>query len=165
MTPPATGPVLRAMGPDDLPRVLDVQETGSVTALAHVFPQTSHPFPRTAILERWSHELDDPGTDCFVIAAAGGDVAGFAATRADEVLHLGTAVSTWGSGLARRAHDELLAHLSTQGFPSAHLWVFEANEHARHFYEHRGWTPDGRRTTSAFAPRPLLLGYAIDLAR
>jgi hypothetical protein len=34
---------------------------------------------------------------------------GFAARREDELLHFGTAVEWWGSGLATWLHDQLLA--------------------------------------------------------
>lgn len=90
-------------------------------------------------------------------------MAGFAATRGGELLHLGTALSAWGSGLARQARDELLEHFVEAGFRRVRLWVFEANAHARHFYERRGWTASGARTTSGFAPYPVLLAYERDL--
>ncbi len=144
-------------------RVVAVQKEGSVAALGGIFPQDSNPFPREAVRQRWTRELADPDVDCFVIEAAGHTVQGFAATRGDEVLHFGTATSTWGSGLARQAHDEVLDHFRDQGRDGARLWVFEGNDHARRFYEHRGWRLTDQRVHSGFPPHPLLLGYERDL--
>ena len=39
---------------------------------------------------------------------------GFRAISGNQLLHFGTAKSTWGSGLAGRAHDEVLDHLREQ---------------------------------------------------
>ncbi len=33
--------------------------------------------------------------------------------------------------------------MAGQGYRRATLWVLEANQRARRFYEARGWTPDG----------------------
>jgi L-glutamine:scyllo-inosose aminotransferase/L-glutamine:2-deoxy-scyllo-inosose/3-amino-2,3-dideoxy-scyllo-inosose aminotransferase len=45
-----------------------------------------------------------PDIDVYVIENDDGAVAGFAATRGGELLHFGTAVETWGSGLAARVN-------------------------------------------------------------
>jgi RimJ/RimL family protein N-acetyltransferase len=159
------GRVLEPMQERHLDQVVVLQEEGSVTALGHIFPQGSSPFPRAAVRGRWAAELTDAGIDCFVIRGTDSGVQGFAATRGDQLLHFGTARSTWGSGLARLAHDELLDHLRGAGVERARLWVFEENHHARHFYEHRGWTLTDERKRSGFAPHPALLGYVRDLLR
>lgn len=86
--------VLRALTAELLDAVVEVQREGAVAGLANVFPQDRYPFRVDLIRERWSHELADPGTDCFAVVSDGA-VAGFAATRGAELLHFGTAVSTW----------------------------------------------------------------------
>ena len=133
-------------------------------ALGHIFPQESHPFPTGAIRTRWGEELASPETDCFVILGPVGEVAGFAATRQNEFLHFGTALHLWGSGLAGQAHDEVLDHLRTQGHTQGWLRVFEENRRARSFYERRGWTMTGGRSTTSFAPYPVLLKYTVSLS-
>jgi len=90
-------------------------------------------------------------------------VQGFAAIRGDQLLHFGTASATWGSGLARRAHDEVLDQLRDRRVDRARLRVMEDNTHARHFYEHRGWTRSDQTKRSSFPPHPVLLGYDRDL--
>src|SRR5829696_7549493 len=83
--------VLRPLVADDLCALLVVQREGAVAGLGHVFPQTAHPFPEQRIHDRWLRELADPGVDCFVILEDS-KLAGFAATRSEELLHFGTAV-------------------------------------------------------------------------
>ena len=105
---------LRAMTTSDVDAVLAVQEPGAVRGLAEVFDKAAHPFPRDAVARRWREEIEDPGVDCLV-ALEGDVVVGFAATRGDELLHVGTAVDTWGTGLATWLHDEVLARLTARG--------------------------------------------------
>ncbi|MGI8755147.1 MAG: GNAT family N-acetyltransferase [Acidimicrobiales bacterium] len=92
----------------DLPALLDVQEAGAVAALGHIFPQDRYPFPRQALLERWTAELGDPAVRVYVATDDANLVNGFAASRGGELLHFGTAVDTWGTGLARQLHDALV---------------------------------------------------------
>lgn len=156
-------PVLRPLDTGDLDDLLRVQAAGSVAALGHLFPQDRYPFPVDAVRARWVQELADPGTDCFAVLGEDDLLAGFAATRGDELLHVGTSLDTWGTGLAGLAHDEVLGHLASQGHVSAWLRVFEANERARRFYVRRGWAPTGERSESTFAPYPVLVHHRRDL--
>jgi RimJ/RimL family protein N-acetyltransferase len=157
--------VLRPLRLDDLDALLEIQREGSIAVLGEVFPQDRFPFPVRDIRHRWETELADPDVDCFAIVCSDGrhELDGFAAVRGAELLHLGTARPTWGSGLAGRAHDELLAHLASRGVDRAFLRVFEANERARRFYARRGWTGSGPPSRSEFEPHPVLLRYERDL--
>lgn len=131
-------PVLRPLVPADLDDLLEVQQLGAVTGLGHIFPQDRYPFPVEAIHERWERELADPEVDCFAVVTDG-RVVGFAATRGNELLHFGTAVETWGSGLADAAHAEVLAHLRRRGHARAWLWCYVDNTRAVRFYLRLGW--------------------------
>jgi GNAT superfamily N-acetyltransferase len=57
-----------------------------------------------------------------------------------------------GAGVGAALYDHAVAWLREAGFAEAVLWVFEANGHARGFYERRGWTADGATATAAAAP-------------
>lgn len=151
-------PVLRPLVEGDLVALLPVQRAGAVAGLGHIFPQDVHPFPTHAVRDRWLDELADPDVDCFAIVHAG-EIAGFAATMLDQLLHFGTAVQTWGSGLAGDAHDELLDHLRGRGLRSAWLHVFEENERAIRFYRRRGWVATDVTVPSTFRPHPTLRRY------
>lgn len=155
--------LLRQMQLEDVPAVLAVQEPAAIRGLGRVFPQAEHPFPRDVVGERWRAEITDPQIDCYVVTLDD-TVAGFAATRRDEFLHFGTATEHWGSGLATRAHDEVIHRLREQGHTRAWLLVFTDNGRGRRFYEKLGWRPTGQRTTSSFPPHPELLRYERPLA-
>jgi len=154
---------MRPMTPADLDELMVVQREGAVLGLGTIFPQEQHPFPVDVVRQRWEREIADPGIDCFVIPHDG-SVAGFAALRGNELLHFGTAVRTWGSGLAGRAHDEVLAFWAGRGHRHARLRVFEGNVRARRFYERRGWTATGERSRTSFPPHPVLLAYGVTLS-
>ena len=131
-------------------------------ALSHVFPQDTHPFPRAAVLRRWTSEIADPDINVYVSTDTAGNLTGFAATRDTELLHFGTAVRTWGTGLAVDLHAEVLGALVlTAGADAERVWlrVFEENHRARRFYEKLGWTQTGQRTHSSFSPHPVLVHY------
>ena len=142
----------------DLPDLVSVQEEGAVVALAHVFPQETHPFPRATILQRWRDELQDPSIAVYVSTDEAGHVTGFAVRRHDELLHFGTALATWGTGIATALHDALI-----QTYPPdlERIWlrVFEENLRARRFWEKLGWQSTGRTSRSLFAPYPVLVEH------
>jgi RimJ/RimL family protein N-acetyltransferase len=93
------------------------------------------------------------------VVEEGGLVVGFAASRGDELFHLGVALERWGTGVARTAHDALLDLMRGRGVEVAWLRVFEGNPRARRFYERLGWVATGERSRSTFPPRPVLLRY------
>jgi RimJ/RimL family protein N-acetyltransferase len=147
---------------DDLDELLDLQQEGSVLALSHVFPQDTHPFPRAEVHRRWTREVADPDIHVYVSTDPAGSLTGFAATRDTELLHFGTAVRTWGTGLAVELHDAVLgAFVVTAGVDAERVWlrVFEENHRARRFYEKLGWSQTGQRTRTSFPPHPVLLEY------
>jgi RimJ/RimL family protein N-acetyltransferase len=147
----------------DLPALMDVQHSGAVQALAHIFPQDAYPFPRAAIQSRWASEIANPDVGVYVIEHDEGQIAGFAAIRDNELLHFGTAVETWGSGLAAAAHSKLIERLAAAGATFARLRVFEENHRARRFYEKLGWRLTDRLSRTSFPPHPVLVEYEFDL--
>ena len=129
-----------------------------------VFPQGEFPFSTEAIRHRWEQELADPDIECFVILDADLSVAGFAAVQGNLLLHFGTALGLWGSGLAGAAHGEVLAYWRAEGYWRGWLRVLEHTLRARRFYERCGWQQKGDRDRSGFAPFPMLLTYEVDLS-
>lgn len=154
--------VLRPLQTTDLGELMVLQRAGAVAGLGHIFPQGTHPFPADEIRRRWARELDDPAIDAYAVIDDH-RLTGFTAVRGEELLHFGTAVHTWGSGLAGLAHDATLAHLMRAGVRRAHLLVFEENVRAVRFYERRGWRATAERSRTSFAPHPVLRTYRIDL--
>ena len=142
----------------DVEGILDVQQPGAVVALAHIFPQAQHPFPREEIATRWCVEIADIETAVYVSTDDTGRINGFAARREAELLHFGTAVESWGTGLAVWLHDELLATFPP-GVQRLRLRVFAQNLRARRFWGKCGWTETGLVTRTEFAPHPVLVEY------
>jgi RimJ/RimL family protein N-acetyltransferase len=152
--------VLRPMREEDVPDVVAVQEPAAVAGLSEVFPQSHYPFPRDEIAARWRTEMADPGIDCFVVEDAG-RVAGFAALSGGEVLHFGTALDAWGSGLATAAHDELVERLRARGVEHPELSVYTGNARGRRFWEKHGWRPTGEVLRGSSPPYAELLVYEL----
>lgn len=150
--------LLRPMTLADVAAVVAVQEPGAVAGLGAIFPQDTHPFPRETIASRWREEISAPEIDCLLVLRAA-EVAGFAATRGDELLHFGIAVEHWGTGLAQAAHDAVLDRMRSSGTTRAWLRVFEQNRRGRRFYERLGWHEAGAREHSSFPPHPVLVRY------
>jgi RimJ/RimL family protein N-acetyltransferase len=144
-----------------LAELLVVQERGAVAGLSTVFPQDRYPFPREVVRERWEHELEDPAVAAYVATAPDERLVGFAARRADEILHFGTALETWGSGLATWLHDALIATYPPDVL-KVRLRVFAGNGRARRFYEKLGWEATGAESRTSFPPHPPLLEYRLD---
>jgi GNAT superfamily N-acetyltransferase len=67
-----------------------------------------------------------------------------------------------GAGVGTALYEHAVAELRRAGFAEAVLWVFDANGHARGFYERRGWRPDGATGTAAEASE---LRYRQNLAQ
>jgi RimJ/RimL family protein N-acetyltransferase len=152
--------ILRAATSADIDALLDVQQPAAVQGLGHIFPQDQHPFPREVIASRWLHEIADPHVSVYLYTEQDGSIQGFAAISGHKLLHFGTALPTWGTGLASRFHDALLeAMAEAHGTPTLTLRVFEENHRARRFYGKHGWQLTGRSSRTAFPPHPLLLEY------
>lgn len=109
--------------------------------------------------ERWAELLGDEGPrDIVLVAERDGVVVGFASAgpsidgggdagvdpEETALLHaIYLDESAWGQGIGTALLDATLERLTGHGFGSVTLWVIEANDRARRFYEARGWTTDG----------------------
>ncbi|MGH3487164.1 MAG: GNAT family N-acetyltransferase [Actinopolymorphaceae bacterium] len=104
--------------------------------------------------ERWRGSLAEPvtGTQCLV-AEEGGQVLGvttFGVSRDDdaspttgELWAINLAPASWGCGVGTALLTAAVDRLTAAGFRHATLWVLDGNVRARHFYDRRGWKPDG----------------------
>ena len=115
----------------------------------------------------WSGILagNDHGT---LVAVEDGRIAGFAsvgASRDDdaaegegELLAIYVDPAWWRSGAGSALHAAALDALAERGYTRAVLWVLEANDGARRFYERQGWQADGSASTFTFGSgsRPIV---------
>ena len=104
-----------------------IHEESATPAYAHIF---TTPFPRRETLTRWTTY---PGR--VVLAQSCGRTVGFVAWHDDELDALYVLPEAAGSGVG-----STLLNAATN---TTHLWVLEANAHARRFYEVRGWHASG----------------------
>jgi GNAT superfamily N-acetyltransferase len=153
---------LRDARPDEAETLARLQERASVAALAHVFPPERYPYPRDAVLERWAAVLADP--DAHVVVAENGDVVGVSCVRRDWLDGLYVVPERWATGVGTALHDRALEIVAKRGLAMCHLWVLEANNQARRFYERRGWRENGTTRVVPYPPNPIDVGYTRELA-
>lgn len=87
----------------------------------------------------------------------GGPVIGYATVGEDPeepgkglLFLMYVAPDWWGRGVGDALMDASEHTLAALGFEHANLWVLEANQRARKFYERRGWRPGGAERTSSY---------------
>ena len=106
-------------------------------------------------IARW----EDRSADGAFVAEVEGRIVGVVQAGPDPgepsvglIRGLNVEPAAQGAGVGTALYEHALAQLRSAGFAVAVLWVFDANGHARGFYERRGWALDGATGTSAAAP-------------
>lgn len=89
-----------------------------------------------AVTPRWRRAFDDPATKVWVFEAEGA-VVGVAALHESELTDLYVDPTAQGAGVGTALLDMAVAEGARE------LCVFVANERARSFYEHQGWSECG----------------------
>lgn len=124
--------------------------------------------------QRLAWFADPPSRSGVLVAEEEGRIIGFvtfAYSRDDdapegtgEVPAIYVEPSAMGKGVGRELLEEATAELRLAGCTRATLWVLEANERARRFYENEGWEWDGAVSTHLFdcANEPVVR-YAVGL--
>jgi GNAT superfamily N-acetyltransferase len=154
--------VIREARPDEAEALAAIQRDASVTALVHIFPPEHYPFPMAEVRERWLEAVADPELTVLV-AERDGAAVGVAGCRAEWLDGLYVLPASWGGGVGRALHDEVLDRLRAAGSTRCHLWVLEHNDRARRFYERLGWRENGDTRVVPFPPNPIDVGYTIAL--
>lgn len=108
-------------------------------------------------VEMWNGLLNSPDVDIFVALDALGTVMGFASIQTSrdddapggtgEITTIYVAPEAWGRGYGRSLMKAILGKARERGFHRLTLWVLDANQRARRFYEVAGFTPDGQTKT------------------
>jgi GNAT superfamily N-acetyltransferase len=109
-------------------------------------------------VERWKWERE---THRLTVAEQDGAVVGFTYVGPSETpgcaelyaIHVEPGLV--GTGLGRRLMDNALPQLAGLGAERAVLWVLEANERARRFYDRAGWVADGGTRVEAVNGEPV----------
>jgi GNAT superfamily N-acetyltransferase len=108
--------------------------------------------------ERWKWEQE---THRLTVAERDGEIVGFTyagpseTPGAAELYAIHVVPELVGAGLGRRLMENALEQLPGIGGDRAVLWVLEANEWARRFYDRGGWVPDGETRVEAISGEPV----------
>jgi GNAT superfamily N-acetyltransferase len=124
-------------GTEDLDAIVAINRAAATAAYAEIFGDA--PYPEDGVRRRYTRLLADPDARVFLA-----DGVGYAAARRGHIEALYVVPEAWGTGAA----DELYARASEVAGTPATLWVLEANERGRRFWERRGWRPTGEVDTS-----------------
>jgi methylmalonyl-CoA epimerase len=163
--------VLRSATPDDAAAIARVRIDAWQTTYRGIVPQAflDEVHARDGFARRLASQLSDPSTGVeAVVAEIGGDVVGYAIIGPERVrLTRGAGASAattttsgqargevyaiylvereQGRGIGRQLLREAERRLGNMGHADAVLWMIEANQPARRFYERMGWTLTGNR--------------------
>jgi GNAT superfamily N-acetyltransferase len=91
--------------------------------------------------ERWEGDAAEGAS----VAEVEGRIVGVVQVVGNELKALYVEPAAQGAGLGAALLDLACERLRAAGYADAMLWVFEANGHARGFFERRGWLADGAR--------------------
>lgn len=152
------GLVVRRAGPADARGIAEVVVAGWQTAYRGILPDEFLDSLRVEAREAaWREMLarDVDGDAPAWVAEREGRVVGFVssgpprdedvALPAAEIYAIYVLPQSWRQTLGRTLMDTAVAHWQAGGATTLTLWVFEANERARAFYDTMGWRPDGGR--------------------
>jgi RimJ/RimL family protein N-acetyltransferase len=169
--------LIRTATPEDARAIAEVHVASWRSAYRGLLPDAY--LDRLSVDEREAQRrehLDDSGSGWgTLVAEEDGRVIGFATfgPSRDEDAPPGTGEvpaiyldpSAVGTGVGRELFAETVSGLRSAGFTRATLWVLEANERARRFYEKAGWTRDGATSDHDFdcANEPMVR-YAAELS-
>jgi len=149
-----------------------VHHRAALAGFADIFPPDAPAPDVAADRSRWARSLDPrlhPGLHVYVARTATAGPVGVVLAGPDDhergVGHLARLYvdpDHWGMGIGTMLYDTAMEDLGAR-FGAATLWVLEANERARSWYERLGWRITPRRTPT-YAPADIHdVQYRIDL--
>jgi GNAT superfamily N-acetyltransferase len=144
--------LIRAATTADAPALARVHLDTVLVAYAGIFPATATTPDLEGTVREWEEAFADPTFHAF-LAEDQRRAVGTVAAQADpdpdpdssgvatgQLRRLHVHPDWWGRGVGGALYETALAVLKADGYREAGLWVLENNEHARAFYERRGWT-------------------------
>lgn len=131
---------------EDTEKLARVHLLTVISAYADILPSTAPTPSFEAVAAEWQSTFDDPTCQAFLAEDSGIPV-GTVAIRADphfagcgQLRRLHVLPEHWNVGIGSALHLAALEAIRDGGYGQAGLWVLQANERARNFYERRGWT-------------------------
>jgi GNAT superfamily N-acetyltransferase len=147
---------------DEAEMLFEVQKEASLAGLGHIFPADRFPYPDDAVRKLWREVIDSLEHQAF-LAELDGEVVGVAAIEGEWLNGFYVRPERWGTNVAPALHEAVVDAIRAGSAAEAHLWVLEANQRARRFYEHRGWRENGTTRVVPYPPNPIDVGYSLEL--
>jgi ribosomal protein S18 acetylase RimI-like enzyme len=156
--------------PADAHAIAKVHIASWQAAYAGIFPDE---FLQGLSLEQreaqWVSNLNGTATS-NAVAELNGSIVGFVSfgpardddcdpARVAEIIAIYVAPDAWGEGVGSRLFDHAIGALVERSFETVTLWVLEANERARTFYENRGFVLDGLEKQNTLGPPLKVVRY------
>ena len=158
---------------EDAPAVTRLQIDATLAAYGQIFPASAPQPLFEDVLAEWRDRLGDDTTTGPTTLVAMDDgrlvgvvVAGPDLVRPDRghIARFYVVPDRWGQGIGHRLYLDVLDRLRRAGYREATLWVLEANDRARAWYERLGWRETGERKT-VYEPAGIVdLQYLLRLA-
>jgi GNAT superfamily N-acetyltransferase len=156
-----TGIAVRPSVPEDAEAVERLRIAGWQTAYRGIIPDDFLDGLPVDIARRRRHMAELPAEISDNVAVADGAVVGWVAcgpcrdpdrpgSRQGEVFACYVHPGAWRTGVGRLLMEHALEVLAAVGRDDITLWVLEANDRARRFYETFGFAPDGKRMLREF---------------
>lgn len=151
---------VRLAEPREAAELAELHRRAALEGYAHIFPPEAPAPTLDELLSRWRFWLGpdrEEGRRTFVADLGGGPVAVVlvgpdpGAPTVGHLARLYVEPSEWGRAIGRALYDVAMSHLEHAGLERATLWVLEANNRARTWYERLGWRFTGERKT-VYAP-------------
>jgi ribosomal protein S18 acetylase RimI-like enzyme len=150
---------IRPAGPDDAYDIVRINVHAWQKAYAGIVPEdvlAAMDIDRRT--ERQRRRLFDEAPFRTLMAVHGGSSVGYVHfgpyrdgeqlnRAAGEIVAIYVQPGSWGTGAGRTLLGEALASLAEQGLTEVRLWVLEANQPARRFYQIAGFIEDGGRAS------------------
>ena len=149
----ATHPVVRQAYPEDAEAIAKVHVASWQVAYRGIMPdRLLDGLSVTAWTKNWMAGLQSSEQMTFVLELDGA-IRGWASTgpcrdegdqESGELYGIHLDPSCWSKGLGLMLYLRAETALRVPGFVEARVWVLEANQRARRFYEKAGYSRDGR---------------------
>jgi ribosomal protein S18 acetylase RimI-like enzyme len=152
---------------DDAPGIAEIQVTASRAAYGHIVARDY--FKGFTVASRiivWRKLITATNAlEQIIVGEDGGDIRSYAAFGRSrdvdaaedrgELQSLYVFPDCWRSGLGAQMLATSTRRMESMRFNTASLWVLEANQPARDFYERFGWRSDGSIKSAEGEPREI----------